>query len=190
MQLKPHDITLKGQTLTLRPMTENDWDILLKWNSISEVLYYAEGDDVSSRTLDDIQGIYRTTSQTAFCFIIELNGKPIGECWLQKMNLERILKQFPDTDCRRIDLMIGEMELWGRGLGTEAIRLLTNFAFEQERADYVFGCEVADYNPHSQKAFQKAGFKLYEKIEYPPGLKARFGLDFIIANPRAGRKSL
>ncbi len=163
MELRLHDITLKNQTITLRPMTENDWDILLKWNNTSQVLYYVEGDDVTSRDLDEIQAIYRSISQAALCFIIESSGKPIGECWLQKMNLERILQKYPNTDCRRIDLMIGEMEFWGRGIGTEAIRLLTAFGFDQEHADYVFGCDVADYNLASQKAFQKAGYQLSKK---------------------------
>ena len=48
MKLKEHDVTLPGRRVVLRPITEEDWDILLKWNSDLEVLYYSEGDDVSS----------------------------------------------------------------------------------------------------------------------------------------------
>jgi hypothetical protein len=33
---------------------------------------------------------------------------------------------------RRIDLMIGEKRLWGRGLGTDTIRTLTRFGLEEE----------------------------------------------------------
>ena len=98
-------------------MTEDDWDILLKWNSDPEVLYYSEGDNITSRNLEEVQGIYRWVSQTAFCFMIEVGGMPIGECWLQRMNLERILEKYPNADCRRIDLMIGEKAFWGQGLG-------------------------------------------------------------------------
>ena len=50
-------------------MTENDWDILLKWNSDPDVLYFAEGDDVNSYTLEQVQQIYRGVSQKAFCFM-------------------------------------------------------------------------------------------------------------------------
>jgi RimJ/RimL family protein N-acetyltransferase len=64
-----HSITLRSKRVVLRPMTESDWDILLKWNSDPEVLYYSEGDDVQAYRLEDIQGIYRGVSQTAFCFI-------------------------------------------------------------------------------------------------------------------------
>lgn len=54
--------------------------------------------------------MYRSVSQNAYCFIIEYDSDPIGECWLQKMNLKRIINKFPDCDCRRIDIMIGEKE--------------------------------------------------------------------------------
>ena len=181
MELRQHNLILKGQRIVLRPMTENDWDILLVWNNDPDVLYYAEGDNVSSRTLEEIQAIYRSASQNAFCFIIESGGEPIGECWLQNLNLDRILPKYPNADCRRIDLMIGEKELWGRGIGTEVLRVLTTFAFEQEQADFVFGCDIADYNLASQKAFQKIGYQLSESIQQGSGVKARYCLDFVLS---------
>ena len=106
--LREHNVTLCGATVKLRPMTENDWDILARWGSDPDVLWFSEGDDVQSYSLEDVQGIYREVSQTAFCFIIQVHGHAIGECWLQKMNLDRVLSRYPDKDCRRIDLTIGE----------------------------------------------------------------------------------
>jgi RimJ/RimL family protein N-acetyltransferase len=181
VKLRTHTVTLRGENTVLRPMSEDDWDILLKWNNDPEVLYFAEGDDIISRTLEQVQALYRGVSRNAFCFIVEVAGQPIGECWLQQMNLERILRKYPDADCRRIDLMIGEKALWGHGFGTEAIALLTNFAFAQEHADLVFGCDVADYNLASQRAFQKAGYRIDAQIEQPPGRKARYCYDLVIA---------
>ncbi len=86
MKLGEHESTLRGETVVLRPMTEDDWDILLKWNNDPDVLYFSEGDDVTSHSLEQIQQIYRKVSQNAFCFIIEVDGRPIGECWLQRMS--------------------------------------------------------------------------------------------------------
>jgi aminoglycoside 6'-N-acetyltransferase len=180
MELKTHSITLRGERLMLRPLTEQDWDTLLRWNSDPEVLYYAEGDDVSSYPLEDVQAIYRGVSQDAFCFMAELDGRPFGEGWLQRMNLDRILQKYPGLDCRRIDLMIGEKSLWGKGLGTEMIRLLTDFAFARERADAVFGCDIADYNPRSLRAFLKVGYQIDAVITRPPGGKARCGYDVVV----------
>jgi RimJ/RimL family protein N-acetyltransferase len=189
LKLREHNITLQGEGLVLRPMTEADWDILLKWNSDPEVLYYSEGGNITSWSLEDIQDIYRGVSQNAFCFMIEVGGIPIGKCWLQRMNLDRILEKYPKADCRRIDLMIGEKSLWGQGLGTEAIRLLTELAFEREKADMVFGCDVADYNPASQKAFQKNGYQIDARIIQPAGDKAKECYDLKKVNPLYSRQN-
>lgn len=184
MELRRHNIILKTLAIVLRPMTEDDWDILLRWNNDPSILYYVEGDNVSSRTLEEIQSIYRSVAQQAFCFIIEYDGEPIGECWLQNINLDRILQKYPHADCRRIDLMIGQKELWGRGIGTSVIRLLTTFAFEQEQADFVFGCDVADYNLASQKAFQRVGYQMSENIQQAPEAKAQYCIDFVLNRKR------
>ncbi len=180
MKLSVHQITLHDQNLVLRPLTEADWDSLLQWNNDPDVLYFAEGDHVTSRSLAEVQSLYRHVSQTAFCFIIDLESQPIGECWLQVMNLDRIMTLYPNMDCRRIDLMIGEKSQWGRGYGTRVIKLLTRFAFEHEGADYVFGCDIADYNHRSRKAFEKAGYRLVSQHEEPPGSKARLSSDYMI----------
>jgi len=172
-------------------MTESDWEVLARWNSDPEVLWFCEGDDVKSRSLEEVQGIYRQVSQSAFCFIIEVDGSAIGECWLQKMNLDRVLSRCPGKDCRRIDLTIGEKNQWGRGYGTDVIKTLTRFGFEEEGADMIFGL-VYDYNPRSLRAFAKAGYVEDQRVEEPPGRKARWACDLVLRkqdyareNPRA-----
>lgn len=35
--LNEHNITLHGEQVVLRPMTENDWDILARWNRESDI---------------------------------------------------------------------------------------------------------------------------------------------------------
>lgn len=178
-KIEPHDIILKGKIkksipVTLRPLTEDDWDILLKWNSDPEVLYYSDANDVSSYSLEETRNIYRFVSQNAFCFIIEVDSKPVGECWLRRMNLERFSRKYPGSDCRRIDLMIGEKDYWGRGIGTEVVKLLTEFGFGIEGANIIFGCDIADYNQGSLRIFQKCGYRVMEKMEQPPGSKPSY----------------
>lgn len=186
MPLRSHEIYLYGSRCTLRPMTEDDWPILFHWNNDPAVLYFAEGEDVAGRTMADVQELYLYVAQNAFCFIIEHAGQPIGECWLQRMNLERILNEHPDQDCRRIDLMIGEKQFWGQGIGTEAIGLLCEFAFTQEQADLIFGCEIADYNPRSLRAFQRNGFSIVNVLPQPPDSKARICYDVRLIEAETG----
>ncbi len=178
--LREHKIVLRGERVVLRPLTEDDWGLLLRWNSDPEVLYFTEGDDVSSYTLDQIQSIYRHVSQTAFCFVVVVTGVSVGDCWLQQMNLERVLQKYPKANCKRIDLVIGEKQFWGQGLGTEVIQLLSAFAFDNQDADLIFGCDVADYNTASLKAFQKAGYTVDAQKEQPVGKKARYCYDLVL----------
>jgi aminoglycoside 6'-N-acetyltransferase len=180
MRLRDHSITLYGARVTLRPMTEDDWPLLLAWNSDTEVLYWADDSDVSTYDLATVQSIYRTVSQNAICFIIECDGRPIGEGWLQRMNLECILAKYPMQDCRRIDLMIGAKAFWGQGLGTDTIRTLTRFGFEQEKADLIFGL-VSDYNTRSRRAFARVGYAVDAEVSEPLGGKTKISYDLVMA---------
>jgi aminoglycoside 6'-N-acetyltransferase len=179
-KLCEHGITLHGNSITLRPMRETDWDVLACWNSDPELLWFTEGDDVTSRSLDDVQGIYREVSRTAYCFIIEVSGRRIGECWLQEMNIDRILSRYPHRDCRRIDIAIGEKDFWSRGYGTDTIRTLTQFGFQREGADLIFGCGIADYNERSLGAFRKIGYSVDNCVDTPPGAKASQEYDLVL----------
>jgi ribosomal-protein-alanine N-acetyltransferase len=145
-------------------MTEQDWDTLLPWSNDPEVMAFADASPFKESTMEDVQQIFRWISTHAFCFMIEVNKEPIGECWLQQMNLKQVTDQFPSKDHRRIDIMIGEKSLWGRGLGTEAIGLLVEFGFASERVEAIFGV-VAQNNPRSRRAFEKNGFSLHDVIQ-------------------------
>ncbi len=145
-------------------MTEQDWDTLLPWSNDPEVMAFADGGPFKVSTVEDIQHIYRWISTHAFCFMIEVENQPIGECWLQQMNLKQVIDQAPSEDHRRIDIMIGEKSLWGRGLGTEAIGLLVEFGFATEHADAIFAV-VAQDNPRSRRAFEKNGFSLHDVVK-------------------------
>lgn len=65
--------------------------------------------------------------------------------------------------------MIGETEWWGRGLGSEAVALLVRFA-----------SDVADYNEHSRRTFERLGLEPYAESPQPQGTKARVTYDLIL----------
>lgn len=179
-ELQTHDVVLRGEYVTLRPMTEGDWDSLLAWNNDPQVMEHVESDGFAPRSLSELQSIYRWISTHAYCFVMEVEGKAIGECWLQRMNLQRIVEQHPDRQLWRIDLMIGVKELWGRGYGSEAIRLLVEFGFGCARADAIYGLVSAE-NVRSRRAFLKCGFTI-SNVE--PEAEDAEGYDLVTTNPR------
>ena len=177
--LRAHDVTLRGPRLVLRPLTEDDWAPLVAWNNDPEVLAWAEGDEIESRTLDEVQRIYRAISVNAHCFLMELNGEPIGECWLQRMNLERLVERHRGEAVRRVDIAIGLPALWGQGLGREAVGLLLEFGFRREGVDVIYACVDAD-NVRSRRMFESLGFRDIAGVDDPAGLAAEDDLDMAL----------
>jgi RimJ/RimL family protein N-acetyltransferase len=160
-------------------LIEEDWDILAKWGRDPEVLYFTEGDDVKAYSLEEIQGVYRQTSRNAFCFLAELDGAPLGEGWLQKMNIREISERHPGKDLRRIDLSIGEKRLWGKGWGSKMIALLTGFGFDAENAAAIYGL-VEGHNPRSRRAFEKNGYIMEREKTVPPGGKSAVSWELVL----------
>lgn len=176
--IKTHDYVLKRDNIKLRPMTDEDLDIIFEWNSDAEVLYWCEGDDVESYELEDIQSIYGQVSQNAWCFIIEYDKTPVGDCWLQRMNMQHIIDEFPDEVIYRIDITMSK-NYWNKGIGTRVVKMLTEFGFARKHAEKIFYL-VGDYNKRSIRVAEKAGYKIHAMIEAEGTKKAKFDIDMVM----------
>jgi RimJ/RimL family protein N-acetyltransferase len=60
-------------------------------------------------------------------------------------------------------ITIGERDAWGRGMGTEATRLMLGHAFERLGLHRV-GLSVFSYNLRAIRAYQKAGFTIEGRL--------------------------
>ena len=52
---------------------------------------------------------------------------------------------------------IGEEELWGKGYGTDAVRLMLNYAFTELNLRRI-SLDLFEYNQRALRSYQKAGF--------------------------------
>ncbi len=191
-KLITHEITLAGPHIRLRPLTESDWDLIVKWNNDPGVLFYSEGKDIRSWDFKELQQMYRQVSRDALLFIIEIRcrggsktrpgfpggWKPVGDVWLQQMNLKHWLRRYPKKELRRLPICIGEKDEWGKGYGREVIGLLTDYAFEGG-AEMVFACGVGDHNSRCLKAFEKCGFSIARKVRVKAGGKGQRAYDLV-----------
>lgn len=166
-------------------MTEGDWPLIEAINNNPEVAYFTEDDDWHPYSIERLQEIYGAISQNALMFVIEHFGQPVGECWLQRMNVRRIQDEFPGQDVRRIDIAIGAAHLWGQGLGSEAIRLIVARALERESVDLLV-CFAGGHNPRSKRAFEKAGFSVLRTVPQPDNQESGHGYDCILTPPAGG----
>lgn len=181
-----HGVTLYGGTdrhrIVLRPLCDAHLPLLYRWNADPEVLYWTEGGEDIERSYDQdtVHAIYGGVSQEGHCFLVEVDGAPVGECWLQRMNLENVSSMYPGLDVRRIDMAIGEKEYWGRGIGTAFVGMLAEFAFTVESVD-VLHCLAEDYNVRSWRVWLKNGFRLVKVEELPQPRKGRFQYHFALS---------
>lgn len=176
--IKEHNVVLEGKDgIVLVPLTDEHLPLLYQWNSDVEVLYWGEGDDITEPYDEEmVKLIYGSVSKNAYCFLIQKNEMPVGECWLQKMNLEEVSSRYDETiDVRRIDYCLGAKEEWGKGIGTECLRLLQKFAFEKQGADVLYIIPY-DYNIRSIRMVERAGFKLEYEKPVLDSKKAKFEL--------------
>jgi RimJ/RimL family protein N-acetyltransferase len=184
-RLPGHDVHLGEGDLVLRPMREDDLATALEWDNDPEVRLFMYDDTTTVFTLEDVAEVYRGVAQAAHVFVIELAGRDIGTCWLQDLNVERIRRRLPGRALKRIDLSIGVKELWGRGLGTRVIRLLTRFGLDRLGADAIFAVGIHDFNARSLGAFRNVGFRPFEAV--PTQSPGKGGiLDHVLVIERSG----
>jgi len=188
--IKTHQVILHGKTnqfnITLKPLCDEHLPLLYKWCADPDVLYWTEGGEDCEQSYDKetVHVIYGSVSQQAHCFLIEVNGDAIGEGWLQKMNLPEVIAMYPEKcDVRRIDMSIGEKEYWNKGIGSEFVRILVEFAFTIEHVD-VLHCIFEDYNHRSKRVFEKNGFTLHHQVNLPPMQKGHFEYHYVLTSEK------
>ena len=86
----------------------------------------------------------------AFTIYERSSGRPIGNCDLFKVDFRNRRGE--------VGLMIGEPEARGKGYGTEAMRLLLDFAFTALSLNSVM-LQYFEFNPAARRCYEKAGFR-------------------------------
>lgn len=57
-----------------------------------------------------------------------------------------------------VGIGLGEQDCWGKGYGTDAMRLILKYAFTELNLFRV-SLNVFEYNPRAIRSYEKAGFK-------------------------------
>ena len=88
-RLRTHNTILTGERVVLRPMTEDDWDILLRWNRDPEVLYYAAAVGAAlSQAAKLGAGDFRSISERAYVWVLSHQRKDGGFKFFSRGNYE------------------------------------------------------------------------------------------------------
>ncbi len=123
----------------------------LEWLSDPDINQYLES-RWSSYTLEDLRNYVKSVNNSNnFLFGIFLqDSKHIGNVKLGNINW---IHRYAD-----IGIIIGDKSCWGKGYGTKAIELATEYAFTELNLKHIMAGIYAN-NIASYKAFLKAGYR-------------------------------
>jgi RimJ/RimL family protein N-acetyltransferase len=143
---------LRGQRVYLRPLEPSDADVVHGWYEDTRVQTLMGDPPMSSaarrrRYEDAVKGDGAEVFRFVICLLED--DRPIGRTDLFEIDRQNGSCAFGIT--------IGPPQLWGQGLGTDAVNALVDFAFGQLRMERVW-LDTDDHNARAQAAYRKAGF--------------------------------
>lgn len=147
-------LVLVGELVALGPAHRGLIPLLWKWENDLE-LSLLTGDPARPLTPEGIEAVYERFSKagpdhTGFAVYERATLRPIGTAGLSSINAAHRTAE--------LGIGIGERDCWGKGYGTEATRLLLDYAFTMLGLNNVM-LRVFSYNERAIRAYEKAGFR-------------------------------
>jgi diamine N-acetyltransferase len=143
---------LIGERVYLRPVEKDDLSLIRTWANDPEIRRLTgEVTPMTPAGAEDyFEKLSRDTDRVWFMIVLKESGQPIGETGL--------LRMFPAWRTTDLSIILGQKEVWSQGYGTEAIKLMI---------DYAFGClnfhrisiGVVGFNQSAIRFYEKVGFK-------------------------------
>lgn len=141
---------IAGTQVTLRPPDESDPERFVTWFSDTAVTRYLKRP--FPLAIDEERAWFKATgeSKTIVYWVIEAEGRAIGASGIHNIDW---LNAHATTGT-----VIGERSLWGRGYGSEAMRLRTDYAFRELNLHKLTSGAFMENEP-SKRALQRAGYR-------------------------------
>ncbi len=148
-------IEIKSKNLYLRELLPKDVNKdYVSWLNDPEVNIFLESRFVK-HSLESVREYVKNTlyDDKVYMFGIFLSNdsRYVGNIKLGPINLHHKRAE--------IGLMIGDKSSWGKGIGTEAIKAITQFGFNKLNL-LKLGAGMYESNVFSKKSFEKIGYKV------------------------------
>ena len=145
---------LKGHKTWIRPLEEDDIDLLYQWYNDQEVNLWSSGawplntllskDQIAVKFLDGSPDTYRYA-------ILDENNLLIGTTGFKEVNIP--------CQSATLYVVIGNKAYWSHGYGTDALITFVRFLFTQWNFHRI-SLDTWDENLRAIKAYEKVGFKI------------------------------
>lgn len=150
---------LPGGKVTLRPLEKTDLDRSLQWLTDPLVNKYLSQNfkELTVRQEEQWFKYIKDSNQDIVFAILETaSNTHIGNCALHKIDQKR-------RSCE-LGIVIGEKDYWDRGFGTDAVKVIVNFAIGELGLSKVW-LNVYTYNQRAIKVYENCGFKLLRVLK-------------------------
>lgn len=143
---------ITGQSVFLRPITENDADSVYKCFQNEEIMYMTGTRNILTKDQISEALILFNEDSTRHDFAICLveNSKVIGDLAIMEIDLDNKKAIFR--------IALHSIEDCGKGYGTEAVQLVQKFTFEELQLNRL-ELQVFSHNIRGIKSYEKVGFK-------------------------------
>lgn len=138
---------IEGKRVTLRRVEPEDHPAIQRWQNDPEV--FRMMDYERPFTLEDIHASEARAVQEGHPFVIEFEGRAVGRIGLNNFR--------PRDGMASLYVFVGERDVWGKGIGLDAIMGLLRYAFETLNLRKVELWALAD-NDRALKMYKHAGF--------------------------------
>lgn len=142
---------LEGEAVYLRPMGAEDTDDIIRWrntdfvrrNFIYQKPFTRQGHE------NWIKNMVETGKVVQFIICRQGDGRPVGSVYLRDIDREHGKAEY--------GIFIGERDALSKGYGTEAAKMMIEYAFKQEGLHKLMLRVLAD-NKRAVRSYEKAGF--------------------------------
>lgn len=145
---------LQGEQVRLTALTADDLPIIAGWQQDAEFLRLFDARPAYPQTESALAEWLNERRKASDAFLFAIRRRE-GDELLGYVELEGILWSH---QCGWLSIAIGERAAWGQGYGTEATRLLLEFAFRELNL-YRVQLTVFSYNERAIALYEKLGFQ-------------------------------
>ena len=143
---------LVGERVYLRPVEREDLVHIRKWANDPQIRRLTG--EVRPMTAAAAERFFEKVNNEEdrvwFMVVLREDDRVIGEAGL--------LRMFPPWRATDLSIILGEVDAWGQGYGTEAIRLLLDYAFGSLNFHRV-AIGVVGFNERALRFYERVGFR-------------------------------
>lgn len=146
---------ISGERVRLRGVDEKDIGKFVTWLNDPEVIqnlliFWPLSMKQEEKWFEDLSKLEPAEQPLAIEVKTDIDWELVGNCSIQKIDWI--------ARCAEVGIFIGNKAYWGKGFGSEAMKLLLQFGFNRLNLNRIY-LHVFETNPRAIRSYEKVGFK-------------------------------